>query len=623
MRLPSIVAGGPRTSAGRRRRRRPRRGRAPSRRRGSSPRRARPRPPCCRRRGCCAASGSAERCPSGAGRPTARRARRAAPACARRSASRGAGGGPRRRRASSSRGRERGSRGRARRERRGARGSRRRRVRPPAARARGTRGRRASPARGRAAGARRRRRTSRRRGRPGSRVAAACRGRPGTAPRSGTGAGRRRPRRRRPPPPRRAAGSSRRSASTRLRRYGTTPGKPSSSPWRSTAFASADRSETGTSSEKPWRSATSKRASRSRRGPWRCHGRMAPSRRLFDSSGITRSASTAQRRPRPSQAGQAPCALLNENERGESSGTDTSHRAQASFWERSRSPLPSTETSTTPEARSSAFCRLARRRSRVPSRRARRSTSTSMRCVRRGSSRDGLEEARGAAVDARALEAAGPGGGELLAVAALPAARDGRRHHRDEAVGLLHEPPRHLVGALRGDRLGAARAVGLPEAREEDTQVVVDLAHRADRRARVGDGRALLDGDCRREAAHRLDGRALHLLEELPGPRREALDVAPLALGVERVEGEAALPGPRGAGDHHEPLARDVAVEVLEVVDPCAADADRLVSSLVHHAPAKTPSYRDGGRPRCPRLPVVGPHAKVPSLSSPPRKRRV
>ena len=215
-----------------------------------------------------------------------------------------------------------------------------------------------------------------------------------------------------------------------------------------------------------------------------------------------------------------------------------------------------------------------------------------------------LEKARRAAVDARTLQAGGAGGGELLAVAALPAPRDGRRHHRDEAVGLLHEPPRHLVGALRGDRLAAARAVRLSEAREEDPQVVVDLAHRADRRARVGDGRALLDGDRRREAAHRLDGGALHLLEELPRPRREALDVAPLALGVERVEGEAALAGPRGAGDHHEPLPRDVAVEVLQVVDPRAADADRLVSTLVHRAPAKTPSYRDGG---CPRPPVCRP----------------
>jgi hypothetical protein len=50
---------------------------------------------------------------------------------------------------------------------------------------------------------------------------------------------------------------------------------------------------------------------------------------LLLSSGITRAGSTAQRCPRPSQAGQAPSALLKEKARGLSSGTETSQRAQA------------------------------------------------------------------------------------------------------------------------------------------------------------------------------------------------------------------------------------------------------------------------------------------------------
>ena len=181
-------------------------------------------------------------------------------------------------------------------------------------------------------------------------------------------------------------GSSPSRLVTRLRRYGTTPGKPCSSPYSSTSRAACGSSATGTSSEKPLRSATSTSASRSRRGPWRCQGRIAPSRMLFDSSGMTRAASTTQRWPSPSHAGQAPWALLNENARGLSSGTCTSQRAQARCCESSRSPRPSTDTSTTPRASWSAFSRLWRRRSPASARSTRRSTSTSIRCPRRGSS---------------------------------------------------------------------------------------------------------------------------------------------------------------------------------------------------------------------------------------------
>ena len=66
----------------------------------------------------------------------------------------------------------------------------------------------------------------------------------------------------------------------------------------------------------------------------------------------------------------------------------------------------------------------------------------------------------------------------------------------------------------------------------------------------------------------------LHLLEELPGVGRERLDVAPLPLGVERVEGERRLARAGEAGDDDEPLARDVDVDVLEIVLAGAADDD-------------------------------------------------
>ncbi len=47
-----------------------------------------------------------------------------------------------------------------------------------------------------------------------------------------------------------------------------------------------------------------------------CHGRTAPWRRVFDSSGITSPKSTPITRPKPRQVSQAPSGELNENAAG-------------------------------------------------------------------------------------------------------------------------------------------------------------------------------------------------------------------------------------------------------------------------------------------------------------------
>ena len=64
----------------------------------------------------------------------------------------------------------------------------------------------------------------------------------------------------------------------------------------------------------------------------------------------------------------------------------------------------------------------------------------------------------------------------------------------------------------------------------------------------------------------RVDVGLLHLLEELPGVGGERLDVAALALGVDGVEGERGLARAGQPGDDHQLVARDLDVDVLEVV---------------------------------------------------------
>ena len=56
---------------------------------------------------------------------------------------------------------------------------------------------------------------------------------------------------------------------------------------------------------------------------------------------------------------------------------------------------------------------------------------------------------------------------------------------------------------------------------------------------------------------------------------REGLHVAPLALGVQRVEDQRGLAGAGHAGDHDQLVGREVEVDVAEVVLARAADADR------------------------------------------------
>ena len=96
---------------------------------------------------------------------------------------------------------------------------------------------------------------------------------------------------------------------------------------------------------------------------------------------------------------------------------------------------------------------------------------------------------------------------------------------------------------------------GMPIAREQHAEVVVDLGDGADRRARVLRRRLLLDGDGGREPLDRVDVGLLHLLEELARVGGERLDVAPLALGVDRVEGERGLARPGQPGDDDELVA--------------------------------------------------------------------
>ena len=141
------------------------------------------------------------------------------------------------------------------------------------------------------------------------------------------------------------------------------------------------------------------------------------------------------------------------------------------------------------------------------------------------------------------------------------------------ALGQLHELIGDLLHGLALDDLAALGAVRHADARPQQAHVVVDLGDRADRRARVAVRRLLVDRDGGAQPLDEVDVGSVDLAEELAGVGAQRLDVAALALGEDRVEREAGLAGAGQAGEHDERVARDVEVDVLEVVHAGTPDA--------------------------------------------------
>ena len=181
------------------------------------------------------------------------------------------------------------------------------------------------------------------------------------------------------------------------------------------------------------------------------------------------------------------------------------------------------------------------------------------------------------AVHAQARETLRAQFGEQVELFALAVGDDRRKDHQLGFCRQAEHVVDHLRHGLRLQRQLVLGAEGRAGAREEQAQVVVNLGDGADRRARVVAGRLLFDGNRRRQALDQVHVRLLHQLQELPRVGRERLDVAALAFGVQRVESERGFARSGQSRDHDQPVARQVEIDVFEVVRARTADAN-----LVH-----------------------------------------
>ena len=298
------------------------------------------------------------------------------------------------------------------------------------------------------------------------------------------------------------------------------------------------------------------------------------------------------------QRGHAPCGELKEKIRGSSSGIDVPQFRQENFSEKTSVPADSR----TPFA--PVRMRLGRRPSalRPPARPPRcprpaprpSPPSRPAACARRASSAAGprpprcractscraRSRPRAGAARRRSSRACSP---RRAAPRAGPCTRPcGPRTTGASTMNRVPSVERHhvvddLLHRLARDRRAAAVAVGMADPRPQQAQVVVDLGDRADRRPRVPRGGLLVDRDRRRQPLDRVDVGLVHLAQELPRVGRQRLDVAALALGVDRVEGKARLTGPGEPGDDDQGVARQLEGDVLEIVLARTRDADAVI----------------------------------------------
>ena len=123
----------------------------------------------------------------------------------------------------------------------------------------------------------------------------------------------------------------------------------------------------------------------------------------------------------------------------------------------------------------------------------------------------------------------------------------------------------------------------------EKAEVVIYFRNCTYCRSGVAVGRLLIDRDRRREALQAVHLRLLHLPQELPRIAGERLHIAPLPLCVDRIKGKTALARSRQAGHDHQLVARDVQVNILQIMLSGSAKTDILVyiprrrPSLIRH----------------------------------------
>ena len=116
-------------------------------------------------------------------------------------------------------------------------------------------------------------------------------------------------------------------------------------------------------------------------------------------------------------------------------------------------------------------------------------------------------------------------------------------------------------------QLSAYGRIGFSDTGKQQAQILVDFGGGSDGGTRVPAHYLLFDGNGGRNAFDKVTFGFAHSSEELAGIRGKAFHIAPLSFGIERVERQRGFPRARQSGDNHQLVARDIYVNVFQVVD--------------------------------------------------------
>ena len=169
---------------------------------------------------------------------------------------------------------------------------------------------------------------------------------------------------------------------------------------------------------------------------------------------------------------------------------------------------------------------------------------------------------------------------EQRVVLALAATNHRREDLEADAVIHVEDAVDDLLRGLTLQLGAVVRAVLHTDTGVEQAEVVVDLGDRADGGPRVAAARLLIDRDRRRQPFDDVDVGLVHLPEELARIRAQRLDVPPLPFRVDRVERQARFARTRQPGEHDQLVARQLDVDVLEVVLSGASNHDLWLVGL-------------------------------------------
>jgi len=323
-------------------------------------------------------------------------------------------------------------------------------------------------------------------------------------------------------------------------------------------------------------------------------------RQALPGMGTMSDSSYSRTAPKPLHPGQAPRGLLNENRIGVSAGAAVPQFEQVGWAEkRRRSPLSSATATPSPSLKAVATASASRPR--VASEAGRRSTTTRTSCASRtccsasgGSSRATTPSswartnpaARSCAATSTSGRCALAGRGKVTKISGR-----GTRTSELGAGDQFRVPRSTFPRPARPPPLGQCRLSRRSRTSRSAGCRCVPRGAAGSRRSlwpcRPSSGCWSWGSFCSMATAGEIpsiavDQRFRHPLEELLGIRGERLDVAALALGVQGIERQRALAGPRRSGDHREGAPRQLDGDALRLCLPRVAD-DHAVGCVRHN----------------------------------------